>query len=709
HIFDWLIGNHDGHAENLIITADGQIVGIDKGQLFKFYDQDRLDWTYNPNQAHGVIGYHNQLLQRWAEGEEVFYASYDHPVLAEFLGRIQSLDDEEFKRIIRPYAEAAYRFRVSPGRRALAYQDIDVFLQQAVERKNRIAQDFVDLYRRAKAARDVALARLRPAVEAATPITEEFVQEVEASGWQGKALMFGGEDIEDMHALIYRVDGDGTLIDLKVRRDAERKILATLEDITGGIVTREEGDPYWNDVLAVVKSYNYHLKPDSLGYDGQIPVHTRDKITELWMKLYAERKQNPAAQYYYDIITPLYEEVVPRTRPLGGQVGKIVKQFVPKKARPRHIEGRRRLRASKTPARMYYVRNERGRIVWQGGKTQTFRGNGVHIEFDDDIRADYMFHGDDNGNIYSKQGRMLIQVDGELTPEKLNRVLRHLGDLGLETRLATREDMEFLYLIKVSYAAGVDFERMGITPDMSIGERIEVMVNYWSKRLGVADVRKLPSYAPMPRFDSPAPVLGVKQGRFGIPRWRRFDITEEDLNREMRGYVLTHSLYNGDVVGSLRLILENNGALVATEEKMRIGIPVSGMSPVRDQETGGASYVFTRIRSASAARYRDYHLLFDKRLLLDPDVISYSGDYYGNVHPDHIRRRRRASIEGWKAAAKSPGNETIIKRNLSLYDYLVGINVRSAEEKQQVIDLLQRYGIKRLDGRPLEKAVRVAR
>ena len=48
HAFDWLVGDHDAHRENVLRTTDG-LLGIDKGQAFKFFGQDRLDWKYNPN------------------------------------------------------------------------------------------------------------------------------------------------------------------------------------------------------------------------------------------------------------------------------------------------------------------------------------------------------------------------------------------------------------------------------------------------------------------------------------------------------------------------------------------------------------------------------------------------------------------------------------------------------------------------------------
>ncbi len=707
HIFDWLIGNHDGHAENLLLTSDGHIVGIDKGQLFKFYDRDRLDWDYNPNSNFGVVSYHNRLLQRWVAGEDVPYFDPRRTrALKEFLQAIQELPDEEFVRIIRPYAEAAARFRVGPNRVALAYQDLDTFLARAVERKNRIAQDFADLYRRASAARKAALGRLEVSADVLTPITQEFVEEVEHSGWQGKALLLGGEDIEDMTALVYRLDGDGTAIEMRVRLAAENRMLARLSEFQGGAALVQHGDPYWDDVLTVAKSYNYHLKPGSPGYDGAIPEHTKQKIDDLYRKLADALNRNPddeIARHYIDYVMTLAQEVR-GIKPLGSQVGKVVEPFRPRAKKP--ARGRR-YRVAEGPAATFAVRNRRGRIEYTPGE-RTFSGKGFRVDFGDGIRANYTLHADGNGGIYSKQGRLQIQIEGDLTPQKLEATLDHLKELGLDARLATRKGVELLYLAKTSYAAGVDPDDIGIRPGMTVDQKIEAYKSYWNRRLGVEDITKLPGYQPMPRFDSAAPVLGGK-GRFGIPRWRRFDITEEELDRAMADYYLVHRLYGGSSLEALQVILEHNGALVSTEEKYRIGVPIGGMSPVEDQRTGGAGYVFTRIASGRRARSAYYHLLFDKRLLLDTDTISYDFDAFGNTHPDHIRRYRKRTIQEWRAAATRSSNETLIKRNLSLPDYLVGVNVQSETEKEQVIALLRKHGITRLGGRPLSQAVKVVR
>lgn len=705
HVFDWLIGNHDGHGDNILLEPDGNLLGIDKGQLFKFYDKDKLAWDYNPNRQFGVTSVYNRMLQDYAAGRDVVYHAPDHQEIGSFIQRIESLDNDVFTRIIRPYAERA------KDAGFLAFGDVETFLDQAVGRKNSIGQEFQALYQRATTARQNALGKLL-SPNILTAINAEFMSEVDQSAWQGKTLLVDGEDIENMSALVYRVDGDGTIVEFKVRADAERKILAKLNEYGGtATIVATPNDPYWNDVLKIAKSYNYHLDQSSSGYDGVIPDHTKKMIVETGKKMVMMNPDldDPVVVHYKDYILALKSEISGYS-PLGSQVGNFISKYEPPKPEPRATPSSRdrRIQVRAGSPAAVGVRNQDGRIIYDPSRNIAFKGYGYDLDWGDGIRANYISH--DQSNFYSKQGRMWVQIDGDLTPDKLDRMLSNLGEIGLDGRLGTRQDMEFLYLAKCSYASwGATPQELGIPSSLPTAEKVRRLKDLWNKRLGVDDVTKLPGYNPIPSYDSPAPSTGANSGAFGIPRWKRFDITEDDLDKAMKGYTLTHSLYNQSTIDALEMMLKNNGALVATEEKYRLGVPIRGMSPDQDQRTGGASYVFTRIRSSRTGNRAEYQLHFDKGLLLDTDVISYTGDLYGRVDPSTIKTRRQRNIDDWKNASQQGSNETIIKRNVSLVDHLVRVNVRSEQEKRDVMDLLRRYGITQLGGKPLAEAVYVVR
>jgi len=52
HVLDWLISNHDAHDRQFLRTPEGDLVGIDKDQAFRYFGADRLVWDYHPNAAY---------------------------------------------------------------------------------------------------------------------------------------------------------------------------------------------------------------------------------------------------------------------------------------------------------------------------------------------------------------------------------------------------------------------------------------------------------------------------------------------------------------------------------------------------------------------------------------------------------------------------------------------------------------------------------
>ena len=185
--------------------------------------------------------------------------------------------------------------------------------------------------------------------------------------------------------------------------------------------------------------------------------------------------------------------------------------------------------------------------------------------------------------------------------KNLNRALEKMDSLGLKTGAATPQDAELLYLHKQAYLSKADrepdYQQLITELDRRAAgkqERIQTMRGFWEQRLGVKDLTRMPGYKP----------LGAHQSAFKIPgktagyrRQYRFDLSDQDLEKQMKGYGLYHSVTGDqDLPSLIDTVLTNNGAMVSTIEKMRIGIPVRGMSPVEDMDTGGSSYVFTRIR-----------------------------------------------------------------------------------------------------------------
>jgi hypothetical protein len=232
---------------------------------------------------------------------------------------------------------------------------------------------------------------------------------------------------------------------------------------------------------------------------------------------------------------------------------------------------------------------------------------------------------------------------------------------------------------------------------------VRIWRDTWSRHLGVQDVSKLPDYDPVGVHQ--ASTTGARAGA-GIRVQYRFDIPREELARELDGYVLQHHLTKGDMQSFLEAVLPTNRSFVPTAERFSVGVPIGGMSPSQDMNTGGASYFFTRIMKADQLQVNT--IRFKPDLLRRADAISYVSDKYGKVVGDFVRENRVSEIPAWKRMPRHGSNETIIKGAVPLLEHLDSLVVGSPGQKANVVALFKKHGISTLpDGRRIEEAVRV--
>lgn len=145
-IFDWLISNFDTHSGQWVRLPTGELVGVDKGQAFKFFGGDKLDWNYVPvTPLHPDKLTYSALWKSFIDGKIELQDPTTGP-LGEFLGRLMTIPDQQYKELLRPYAEAL-PFKMKH------YASVEDFLTAAVARKNALRTDFEDFWSRAVAER----------------------------------------------------------------------------------------------------------------------------------------------------------------------------------------------------------------------------------------------------------------------------------------------------------------------------------------------------------------------------------------------------------------------------------------------------------------------------------------------------------------------------------------------------------------------------
>lgn len=127
-VLDWLTNNDDGHAGNWLIAPDGHLWAIDKSRSFQTWGRDRLANDYAGN------GFKPLLMEFFtrARTDPALLKSIHPQTLASTLRKVSAIDDADYRRMMRPLAEANTR---SPA-------EADRMLNQIVARKNAVVTDF---------------------------------------------------------------------------------------------------------------------------------------------------------------------------------------------------------------------------------------------------------------------------------------------------------------------------------------------------------------------------------------------------------------------------------------------------------------------------------------------------------------------------------------------------------------------------------------
>lgn len=678
HILDWLISNHDSHDGNLLLISKGQIRGIDKGQSFKFFGRDKLWIDYNPNPS---PSYYNTMFRRYMDGDNIPIAPLKSKNIEAVFKAVDEMTDEEFISILKPYIEGAKKAGT------LSTKDEEAFVKLALSRKKNLRTDFDEFYKRVEAERLKNAKVVAPEPENVGLTRKDSIQDIDAkfikavddeAASLGRMFYVAGDDFEDMGVLAYKV-GDDLVLEAKLREKAGLALAKNLDEVAVSTVTQAPiQDEAWNSVLSAIKSINHHYGPggDQV-FKAQYILNATKAIDTLTDPL--------AKKYYTKILDSLYD--VSKQKP-GPGLGKQFKPYTPK-AKPKDV------RAPKGKGYTVEKRNvtdtekaydfDEGKIKGSVDKTGAVHSGRIQysVKFDDGTRIDFITQGDNN--LTSKVGRVQI-YPGRNTAASYKKALAHLDDLGLNSKLATKVDAELMYLQKAAYTARIHnkapFKSL-ITGQKKLSpeDRIAKLKEAWEKHLG-RKLTKETGYDPRPFY--------LHSQNRGVARWRRFDWTDDDL----RDFRLSHQITgvggtSEDYLTAIERMARSGGAL-ATEDRYRQGISTlrGTMSPGRDQETGGASYFFTRLFSKGQTDRFKPDLVFSNEALKDMNTISYKGDLYGNVKKMGQRAKTKTELSEFTARG---ANETIVRHSVG-FEHLEKINVRTPDLVDPVKEIMKKYG-----------------
>jgi hypothetical protein len=311
HVLDWLIGNNDAHKNQFLVDKNGDIIGVDKGQAFKFYKDDVLSLSWDPsnNIQAGHEQVYNVLLKAAKKGKVKVDFGVVHQFITENMSNLKSID---LAAMVHPYAAHSVEWA----------DKVNKLQNLATKRLANISSDFKKLYASAgiateydadekkykKAQPVTAQEKELPESETYQPgavhqIDHTFHTSVVKAGIHGKSMMVGGGDVEDMNMLFthYEWDpqhkpadftGKGLEVSFKVLAGSDAKVTKFFDTVEDQTVTYHSynstlpkgHDPLGPVLIVAAKTVNHHAPVGGANPDG---IYNEGK-----MKQFAEWMQN---------------------------------------------------------------------------------------------------------------------------------------------------------------------------------------------------------------------------------------------------------------------------------------------------------------------------------------------------------------------------------------------------------------------------------
>jgi len=631
-------------------------------------------------------------------------------VAVDFFKRLDAVPDEQLRAILKPYAERAAQARVG----VFSKWSEEEFIKKATERKNGLRKMFEEHYAEIERQRRVALGlgQKGGASKTFTSLDQKWLAPIQEKHWTGNTAFVGGRDFQAHRFHVYGMDGQSiTYMDAKLTAEGQAKLRGFLSN-SGSIdlssmagsatpSTMAATDPNWPDILKGVKSVNYHMTPGSKGYDGIVPASTQTLLKDLAKKFFQPESSVPEhLRAMYKHYQKELAKVVTKDGVLVPFVpGTQVKQYVPAPAsapapKPPTIPA-----SDKPSVKRLGQFNEAnkelvgGKIVQRTGFGNSFNGEVYEYDLGGGVKVQHIT--DSHLNLSSKQGRFRVVIEkdaAKLTASDIEDALGRLNKLGLTNSLATKDELELMTLTKVAERARLDhLPEFKVNPAVGTEENITKLKKAWEDRgykLTAAN-----GYEPHPVADS-------RHGT-GWFRFQDFRVKVDDLVKDDVGLYL--SLYRGIEADGKAIISNGSVAMVSTESRLRAGIASTGMSSSTDMSTGGADYVFTRLRTAGNAGGQ---IRLHPRLMRDAEAYSYADDMFGSRKATDLATTK-TEVADWKALSKGwhSSNETMIPAHARFDDFIDQINAGGPRARSEIIGAFHKAGIKELNGRKVEDIV----
>lgn len=514
--------------------------------------------------------------------------------------------------------------------------------------------------------------------------------------------------IEDNNMLVWEeLDGGKrqTMLQFKVTKKGSDRIRETV----GGEMSSAQAmastnfhpeDEYYDAVLAAAKTVNFHAG-DKKYNDAVLTLLTKKQKTAKQALKGATGDKKEMLEHYIKVM-----DNITAAKKKGGTAAQVVPYVLKQDTTAQAARTLRRdIRVRKDSGISFRLTNiDKGLGKRKGGFNKFATKEAYTIDAGEGIEIKFI---PSNGSTSRQSGLAMHGTVSVSIPEAANndtiqKALDIVDVLGIDATPPSPAYEEALYLHRGIYMQGKhgtpDYISIWETRTFTDEERVAKLKHYVKQNMGI-DVDKVPSYDPTGK--------ARHADGSGFRHWDRWDVTPDDIAKNMEDYALVHTTGNltsspeGAVAETLGAILDSGGEFTSTTGRIRKGVAVrgAGASTEADISTGGASYFFTRIRKTENPANGFY---FRIGALGRQDAVTYPVDKFGAISDIN---ERAFTVKDYKKYAAKRSNETLFKEGLSIDD-LDFIRVRSEEERAEVLAVFEARGIKAMsDGRPVQDIV----
>lgn len=556
-------------------------------------------------------------------------------------------------------------------------------------------------------------AQRQPEAADGARVTATEQAEVAASRVNGYTFRTDGDQIEDQNVVVAQITSASgrpvTRLFLKVRdpgaRAIEKKLPATSSIAYDAAGMRA-------DVLSLLKSINSRAAKGQPILDATTTAKwaaLRDKMEGAWSELVnlgneriAQQKLADEAADWIGNLRSEFKTYFDELKP--GQTGAPFRNvdLTQLKDVPRLAGGGgdASLPWQKRGTVSYELADFDRSNARLRSQTQHLAGTSQHYAIEGDgYRVTYV---PADGNAIASRGVVMIDVDGA-GAAATGRGFQILEEIGVNATRSSQAERLELYLDRIAYVRTL---------------RNPTLEKALATAGKIAD--------PAARADAKLKLLNADAGfdmtqsrwwnpdgehqAFGHGRvlLNRPDLPDADVQDFARTHVVYHNTSSLGVGGSpqwerLRGIIEGGGQIGSQIDRMRRGVPSFGSSVSSDHASGGANYIFTRLRPRSGGLKKAGIYWNPERLMRRSDAFTYTGDRFGTVERAMQVKDRQIDPAGWRKAAASPSNETNFRDSLSVFDDVERIVFRDRAEYNEALGGMRALGYRTWpDGRALE-------